>query len=35
MMHPYLQALSDSETDQRALAEASLKRVFLAQKSSD
>lgn len=35
MMHPYLQALSDSETDQRKLAEASLKRVFLAQKSSD
>jgi glutamyl-tRNA reductase len=35
MMHPYLQALSDSQTDQRELAEASLKRVFLSQKSSD
>ena len=32
MMHPYLQALSDTETDQRELAEASLKRVFLSQK---
>ena len=30
-----IRALSDSETDQRQLAEASLKRVFLAQKSSD
>jgi hypothetical protein len=32
MMHPYLQALSDTETDQRELAEASLRRVFLSQK---
>jgi glutamyl-tRNA reductase len=33
MMHPYLQALSDTETDQRELAEASLRRVFLSQKA--
>jgi glutamyl-tRNA reductase len=30
MMHPYLQALSDTEAEQRELAEASLRRVFLA-----
>ena len=30
MMHPYLQALSDTEAEQRELAEASLRRVFLS-----
>lgn len=30
MMHPYLQALSDTEPEQRELAEASLRRVFLS-----
>jgi glutamyl-tRNA reductase len=30
MMHPYLQALSDNEPEQRELAEASLRRVFLS-----
>ena len=32
MMHPYLQALSDTEPEQRELAEASLRRVFLSQR---
>ena len=32
MMHPYLQALSDTEAEQRELAEASLRRVFLSQR---